>query len=228
MKIFVVVPAYNEKSTITKVISELSRDYENIVVVDDASMDGTSEQLLNKDVTVLQHLINRGQGASLKTGITYALQKGADVIVTFDSDGQHNPDDIKKLIEPIIQNKVEVTLGSRFIEAGLVNNMPGFRKTILKAAIVFTKFTSKLNITDTHNGLRAFTKHAASAIRIKQDRMTHASEILDEIYRNKLSYQEVPVSISYTEYSTTKSGENKNPLAFGRILFKYFIGKLMK
>jgi len=228
MNTFIIIPAFNEESTIEKVVSDLILKYENIVVVDDASGDKTNEIVQKFNVVLLSHLINRGQGASLKTGITFALQNGADIVVTFDSDGQHSSDDIKSLILPIINNEVDVVLGSRFIQNNLTNNMPRIKKVILKAAVVFTKFTSGLSITDTHNGLRAFSDKAARVIRIGQDRMSHASEILDEINRNKLSYKEVPVNIEYTEYSKSKEGENQSIFAFIKILFKYFIGKLMK
>ena len=228
MKIFIVIPAFNEEKTIEKVLSKLLINYDNIVVVDDASGDDTLRIIKKLDVIVLSHLINRGQGASLKTGITYAVKNGADAIVTFDSDGQHNSIDIENLLLPLKNKEVEVVLGSRFIKKNLTKNMPGLRRLILKFAVIFTKFTSGLDITDTHNGLRAFSSKAAKLIRIRQDRMSHASEILDEINRNKLSYKEVPVNIEYTEYSKSKAGENQSTFSFIRILFKYFIGKLMR
>jgi len=228
MKIVVVIPAYNEEKEIRTVLDSLENANYNVIVVDDASTDNTYEVAGKSNAVVLQHLINRGQGAALKTGLTYALQQAADIVVTFDADGQHQVADINTLVRPIIEKQAEVVLGSRFIAGSSAVNMPFYRKMILKMAIIFTRFASGLRITDTHNGLRAFSREALEKIRLKQDRMAHASEILDEIYKNKLSYKEVPVAISYTKYSITKESENKNPFAFGRILLKYLLGKILK
>lgn len=224
MNIIVIIPALNEEQSIGSVLHELRKRYQNIIVVDDGSDDRTSEISEKAGVTVLRHLINRGQGASLKTGITKALDLGADIIVTFDADGQHSIDDIDNLITPIINNKCEVVLGSRFLENTAVN-MPKFRRFILKSAVIFTQVVSRVKISDVHNGLRAFSRMAASKFRLRQDRMAHASEILDEIHRHKLSYIEVPVTISYTDYSTSKG---QSSMAFGKILVKYLLGRILR
>lgn len=224
MKVVVVIPAFNEAVSIGHVVKEVRAQYPAVVVVDDASDDKTGVIAERQGAIVLCHLINRGQGAALKTGIMYALQEQADVVVTFDADGQHQVDDIKKLIEPIIAGTTDVTLGSRFLTSAVVN-MPTLRKAVLKLAVIFTRAVSGLSISDTHNGLRAFSRMALSKIKLHQDRMAHASEILDEINRNRLRYYEVPVSIRYTDYSKAKG---QSSLAAAKILFKYFIGKLMR
>ncbi|MDZ7798464.1 MAG: glycosyltransferase family 2 protein [Patescibacteria group bacterium] len=224
-KIYIIIPAFNEAQTIGNVLNDLKDKYSNIVVVDDASDDNTAKIAKSMGVIVLEHLINRGQGAALKTGINYALNNKADVIVTFDADGQHQTDDIEKLIKPIIEDNFDVTLGSRFLNSDSVKKIPPLKKIILKTGLIFTKAFSHLKITDTHNGLRAFSNQAAQKIIIRQDRMAHASEILDEISRNNIKYKEIPVTIHYTDYSKSKG---QSSLAFGKILFKYFIGKLMK
>ncbi|MBU0963439.1 glycosyltransferase family 2 protein [Patescibacteria group bacterium] len=228
MDIFIVIPAYNEEKVIRGVLIDLRNNFKNIIIIDDASDDKTVQIAEQFDILVLRHLINRGQGAALKTGIMYALNQKADVIVTFDADGQHHAEDVKNLVKPIIDGQVEVVLGSRFLNNDQSSNIPVYRKIILKLAVIFTKFSSKLNITDTHNGLRALSFKAASKIELKQDRMAHGSEILDEIYKNKLSYIEVPVNITYTNYSMTKGGANQNPSAFMKILFKYLLGRFIK
>lgn len=225
MKTIVVIPAFNEEKVIGGIIDELKKyHYHDIIVVDDSSDDDTADVAEKSGAIVLRHLINRGQGAALKTGIIYALQGGADIIVTFDADGQHQVADIEKLIKPILEGKAGVVLGSRFLNNASVN-IPSFRKFILKLATIFTRITSKLNVTDTHNGLRAFSREAIKKIEIRQDRMAHASEILDEVHRNKLSYMEVPVVINYNEYSVSKG---QSSMAFGKIILKYFLGKITK
>jgi len=202
MNIYIVIPAYNEDQTLTQVLSELKKDYSNIIVVDDGSTDNTFQQALLAKVVVLSHLINRGQGAALATGINYALEQGADIIVTFDADGQHQVAEIAKIIQPLIEQQVDVVLGSRFL--GQQSKIPLFRKIILKMAIIFTWLISGIKLTDAHNGFRAFNRLAAEKIKISQDRMAHSSEIIEEIKRNKLNYKEVPVTISYTKYSLSK------------------------
>lgn len=117
MNIFFVIPAFNEEKSIVNVIRDLkNNNYNNIIVVDDGSKDKTYELASNEKVIVLRHIINRGQGAALKTGICYALRNYADVIVTFDADGQHDVNDIKRLIDPILSKRADVTLGSRFLD----------------------------------------------------------------------------------------------------------------
>ena len=223
MKIFIVIPAYNEDQALNQVLADLKKNYNNIIVVDDGSKDNTYQQALAANVRVLIHQLNRGQGAALVTGITYALKNHADIIVTFDADGQHNTGDIKNLIEPIINKEVEVVLGSRFLQKP--NNIPRFRKLLLKMGILFTWLTSGVKLTDVHNGLRAFSKTAASLIILKQDRMAHSTEIIDEIRRNHLTFKEVPVTINYTKYSLAKGQKALDSL---RIAKEIIIRKIIK
>ena len=209
-QIFIIVAAYNEASSIRSVVTQLLKEYPNVVVVDDGSTDNTDIALKDLPVFLLRHIINRGQGAALQTGIQFALQKGADVIVTFDADGQHDVQDIQPLIKPVINGKCEVTLGSRFL--GQAHNIPLTRKIMLKAGIVFTRFISGINVTDVHNGLRAFSRNAAQKLQIRMDRMAHASEILEQIHLTRLPYQEIPVNIYYSQYSLSKGQSSWNAL----------------
>jgi len=224
-RIYIVIPAFNEAKVIGEVLQSLKVHYSNIVVVDDASQDETRTIAEKEGAIVIHHLLNRGQGAALATGIQYALRQDADIIVTFDADNQHKLEDIHKLVQPILEKEVDVVLGSRFLEKDSAKNLSLLRKTILKAALIFTKITSGLQITDTHNGLRAFSRYAAETIKIKQNRMAHASEILDEIQKHKFRYKEVPVTIEYSSYSFEKG---QSSFAFAKILFKYMLGKLME
>lgn len=202
--IWVICPAFNEATTIGRVLAELRRgqgDY-NIVVVDDGSNDATRRIAADVATAVISHPINLGQGAALKTGIDYALSEGADYLVTFDTDGQHLVSDIPRLLEALDRGRADFALGSRFLTAS--GEMPLSRRILLFAATVFTTATTGLRLTDTHNGLRAFTRRGAAALQLRQDRMAHASEILAEIARSRLRYVEVPVTIAYTDYSMAK------------------------
>lgn len=223
MRTWIVVPAFNEAQVINPVISELLRRYSDVVAVDDASQDDTANIAERAGAVVLRHLINRGQGAALKTGIDYALQHGADAVVTFDADGQHSVDDVAKLLVPIAAGTHDVALGSRFLNNA--SNIPPLRRMVLRFAVIFTRVFSNIKVTDTHNGLRAFSRTAAEQVRIKQDRMAHASEILDEIVALNLRYTEVPVTIVYNHYSRSKGQGN---LAMFRIALKYLIHKISR
>jgi len=200
--LWIVVPAYNEEPRLEQSLTTLVGGPWNVVVVDDGSTDRTNEIARRFPVWVLKHPVNCGQGAALKTGFDFAVDKGAEVIVTYDADGQHDPREIGALVAPIINGEVEVTLGSRFL--GETRDMPWSRYAILKAGIVFTKYFSGISLTDTHNGFRAFSRNAIQQIQITHPRMAYASEILEEIVRHQISYKEVPVTISYSRETLTK------------------------
>ncbi|MCC9599044.1 glycosyltransferase family 2 protein [Stieleria sp. JC731] len=223
-RLFVVIPAYNESSRIKTVIDNLRRSgVRDIVVVDDGSADDTANLAAAEDVWVLRHIVNRGQGAALQTGIDFAISNQADLIVTFDADGQHRGEDLLKMIQPIVDGRADVTLGSRFL--GNAENVPPLRRLILKAGVVLTRLTSGLPLTDTHNGYRVMTSNAATRLRMFEDGMAHASEFLDRLAASKLRWTEVPVTIRYTE-GTLEKGQ-RNSAAF-RILFRIFISKVTR
>lgn len=209
-RVFIVVPAFNEAGSIRAVVDQLRSIYRDIVVVDDGSTDHTARELAGAGITLLRHRLNRGQGAALQTGITFALHAGADVIVTFDSDGQHDPNDIPALLAPILNRECDVTLGSRFL--GHVVNLPLGRRVVLKAGILFTRLISRIRVTDVHNGIRAFSREAAGSLRITMDRMAHASEILDQIAAHHWRYREVPVTIRYSSATLAKGQSSWNAL----------------
>lgn len=220
--IWIVIPAYNEGKILRDVLRELldyNRSY-HIVVVDDGSSDDTAAKVIDFPVHLLIHPTNLGQGAALATGIEYALNEKADVIVTFDADGQMCPKDITALVDEVLNGSVDVALGSRFLSVPPVG-MPKTKRITLKLAAAFTRLTTGLKVTDTHNGIRAFRAKYLQKFRFTQNRMAHSSEILSEIVRNKLSYQEVPVSIRYTTYSKNKGQSIFNSI---NILFELFTG----
>lgn len=200
--VWVVIAAFNEGSQVGDVVSRVVGTFPNVVVVDDGSSDGTGAVALRAGATVITHPINLGQGAALRTGMDHALRQGAEFIVTFDADGQHRVEDALEMVERLRASDAEVALGSRFL--GHTENMPESRRLLLKCATLFTRLTAGLDVTDAHNGLRAFRSSAARTIPIRQNRMAHASEILEEIGRQGLKYIEVPIVIAYTDYSMAK------------------------
>jgi len=222
-RVALVIAAYNEGSVIGEVVRDALRFFPRLIVVDDGSSDDTGAAALSAGAVVLRHPINLGQGAALQTGIEYALLLNVDFVVTFDADGQHRPEDVQKMLEALTCNGNQVALGSRFL--GEAVGMPFSRRLLLRAATLFTRITTGLRITDAHNGLRTFRRDAAEAITIRQNRMAHASEILEEIGRMQLTYCEVPVTIRYTEYSRAKG---QSGLGAFNILIDLLIARIRK
>jgi len=197
-----VVPAFNEASAIAGTVAGIAAVGCRCIVIDDASTDPTAEHARRAGALVIRHAVNRGQGAALETGIRFCLGRGARFIVTFDADGQHDPADIGPLVAPLVSGDAEIVLGSRFL--GTAIDIPRSRLIALKAAVLITRASSGLAVTDTHNGLRAMSRRAAEAISFTVDRMGHASEILDQIRQHGLRWTEAPVTVRYTPYSRSK------------------------
>jgi len=224
-KIFILIPAYNEEAVIGSVILRLKEaGYGNILVVNDGSKDNTARIAESAGAEVLNHIMNRGQGSALETGIKYLRETHRpDIIITFDADGQHSVEDIARLIRPIIEENFDIVLGSRFLNKKA--RIPLLRKAILKAGILFTSIISRIELSDTHNGIRALGKRAINSIEIYHRGMEHASDIIDEIARNGLKYKEVPVTITYSEYSLKKGQKN---LGFIKMGLKILLNKIIK
>jgi glycosyltransferase involved in cell wall biosynthesis len=220
-RVFVVVPAYNEGARLGRVLDDLAPTGHAVVVVDDGSRDDTFEVARARGCYALRHAINRGQGAALQTGITFALREGADYIVTFDADGQHQAAEMPALLAPLVDGRADVALGNRFISG--TSNVPALRRVVLHTARLITFLTSGVRVGDTHNGYRALTRKAAAAIRLKQDRMAHASEIYDQILRARLAFVEVPVTIRYSDETLAKGQRLSNSVS---VLFQYMFGKI--
>jgi len=200
---WLVVPLYNEGEVIRQVVTDARRTFPRIVCVDDGSVDNSGADAAAAGAVVVTHPINLGQGAALQTGIEYALQQpGTRYLVTFDSDGQHRVEDAAAMVDLLRADAADVVFGSRFLDG---RTEPGLlKKLVLRAAITFSNATTGVRLTDTHNGLRAFNRAAAAALSIKQNRMAHASEIIEQVGKTGFRYVEHPVHILYTDYSRKK------------------------
>jgi polyprenyl-phospho-N-acetylgalactosaminyl synthase len=220
---WVVIPAYREAAVIAATIKDVRNFSDSIVVVDNCSLDETAEIALAAGAAVVRHPINLGQGAALQTGIAYALAHGARYVVTFDADGQHDARDIAPMVQMMVEQKFDVVLGSRFL--GVAKDMHWHRYAILKLAVLFTRLTSGLKLTDVHNGLRVLSREFCETFEFRQNRMAHASEILNYIARHDCKYAEFPVHVRYTEYSRMKG--QKSSHAF-RIIFELIWGTVAK
>lgn len=225
MKVVAIIAGYNEEARIADAVRDALPYVAAAVVVDDGSRDKTGEVAALAGAHVLTHILNRGQGASLQTGMDYALEiLGAEAVVHFDADGQMRGSEIPMMLEPLEKGEADVVLGSRFlgIEA---ENMPKLRRALILAGVLFTRVLSGIKVTDTHNGFRTLSKDAASKVKISLDRMAHASEILDIIVNKRLRYVERPVTIRYSEETLKKGQSTFKAVATGMdILKKKLVG----
>jgi len=205
MKIICVIPAYNEAEHITEVISRVRPFVDEVVVVDDCSIDATAQLAQQAGAIVLRHPINRGQGAALQTGNDYALLKGADIIIHFDADNQFIAEEIPDLILPVVSGRAQVALGSRFLNKK--SELPTVKKKIIMPlARLVNRLFFNIKLSDPQSGFRVLSKEALEKITIKNDGMAHCSEILHQLFKNKLRVEEVPITVVYHEFGQKFSG----------------------
>ncbi|MFA7252995.1 MAG: glycosyltransferase family 2 protein [Patescibacteria group bacterium] len=209
MKLAVIIPAYNEEKTIGKVLASLPKKFKGIesiisIVIDDGSTDRTFEVARKYTSCIAKHIINLGVGAALCTGFEAAKKIGADIAVTIDADGQHNPKDIHLLVEPIVRGEANVVIGTRMLNT---KGMPGIKIFGNWVMNFITVFIFHIWSTDTQSGLRAYDKIALSKFNLHSLGYEISSEIIGEVRRTRLRMCEVPIETIYTHYSKRK-GQN--------------------
>ena len=201
--VHIVIPAYNEAAVLADVVREVQAagDY-TIIVVDDGSRDATFNTARSlDDVIALRHKLNRGKGAATKTGIVAANRLGADIIVTMDGDGQHDPSDIEALIKPILTGECDVVLGTRPKVKG---EMPFIKIIANKIGNIVTWLLYGIHVSDSQSGFRAYSHFAATIIDTKADKYEYDSKVIREINNNRLRFTEVPIKVRYPDYSMGK------------------------
>lgn len=203
MKISCVIPAYNEASNIKRVLDKVLPLVDEVIVVDDCSKDNTTEIVKTTTAISLRHPINRGQGAALQTGNTYALQNGADIVVHFDADDQFKAEEIKSIIEPIIKDQADAVFGSRFLGSA---NFPFTKKFIIMPLARFINRLFGIKMTDPQSGFRALNKETLKQIKIENRGMAHCSEILYKTFKTKARVIEVPITVTYHEFGQSFGG----------------------
>lgn len=206
--VYVVVPAYNEEKTVSQVIEDIAKRGYHVVLVNDGSSDNTlentkkSQKKYSNQVIIVSHIINRGLGAALNTGIADALKHKAKYIVTFDADGQHEVNDIQKVCKPLQEQKAEAVIGARpFEDMPLSKN---FANTMMN---LLTRVFYRVKVRDSQSGLRAFTAYAASKINVVSQGYAVSSEFIKEIKDNNLKLEEVTITTIYTD-ETAQKGTN--------------------
>ena len=198
-----VVPVFNEAAVVRSVIDAARRVFPKVICVDDGSSDDSAAEIEAAGATLVRHPLNLGQGAAIQTGIEYALLDPAvRYFVTFDSDGQHLVSDVERMLAILREGEVDIVFGSRFLADAVEVN--ALKRLILKTAVRYTNATSGVRLSDAHNGLRAFNRDVASALRLRMSGMAHASEIVTAVGKAGFRYAEAPVTIVYSDYSRAK------------------------
>jgi glycosyltransferase involved in cell wall biosynthesis len=208
--VYVVIPAYNESQVIASTVRPLLDAGYTVVVVDDCSGDQTWEILGSLPVVRIRHTLNLGQGAALQTAMEYSHLAGAEIVVHFDADGQHDASQIPAIIAPILDGRADVVFGSRFLRSSDIDSIPRTRRMLLRAGRLISGVSAGVWLSDTHNGFRALSRKALSCIHLRENGFAHATEILEEVRRADLRYVEVPTTIRYTEYSRAKGQRMSN------------------
>ncbi len=220
MKISCVIPAWNEEKNIGEVLGKLTGFVDEMIVVDDYSSDKTSEVAKKFGAIVLRHQINRGQGAALQTGNSYALKNGADIIVHFDADNQFSATEIPSVVAPLIAKEADIVFGSRFL--GKKANLPFFKKNVIMPLARFINhYIFKITLSDPQNGFRAMTSETAEKIIIENRGFAHNNEIQMKAFALELKIKEVPITVTYHRFGQKFSGGI-------RILKDLLISKIIK
>lgn len=204
--VYIVIPAKDEAKRIGGVLHHiLDAGFSNIVVVDDGSADNTSEISESFGVSVVRHLINLGAGAATQTGIEFAVNKGADVIVTIDADHQHLPSDIKGLVDKLVDNNVDIVIGSRFLNKD--NDIPASRVLYNKIANVLTFLITGIRVTDSQSGMKALSADFAKKSKLYFNGFEFSVEMIRNIKVHDATVLESPIKVIYTE-DTMNKGQN--------------------
>ena len=219
--IIAALPAYNEEIAIGSVILRAKKHVDRIIVIDDGSSDATALVAELAGADVVRHDVNRGKGVALKTAFEVAIEHGADILVVLDSDGQHNPDDIPRVVAPIINGEADIVNGSRFLTG--VNNVPKYRR-IGQGVLTRATNVNGVNVTDSQNGFRAFSKDTFGVFKFKQTGLAVESGMLFDAVEAGLRIVEVPIGCRYD----VENASSEHPFKHGLGVFMSIIGYIGK
>ena len=208
MKIVIGIPAYNEEKNIASLLIKLKKISQTIIVCNDGSTDLTGKIAKELGATVIEHEKNSGYGSAIKSIFLKAHEVNADVLVTFDADGQHRIEDINVILEPIKNNIADIVIGSRFLNNN--QEIPKYREIGIKAITKLTNVTGGTKITDSQSGFRAYSKKVLEEIKPQESGMGISTEILIKTQKAGFKIMEVPIIILYEGDTSTH-----NPISHG-------------
>ena len=215
-QIIVCIPAFNEENNISEIITKAKAYASEVVVYDDGSIDRTSDIARDLGAVVIRNVRNKGYGKALSELFKIALKRNADIMITLDSDGQHDPDQIPQIMDPLIKNEADIVIGSRFLKKEDLQQVPAYRNFGIRAITKFTQVVSYNKITDAQSGFRAYNLNALTNLKLYEDGMAISTEILLKANELNLRVAEVPITITYNG-----NGSTHNPLAHGIAVFTH-------
>lgn len=208
MTTIVGIPAYNEEKNIAKIILQLKKIVDIIIVCDDGSSDLTGEIAKEMGANVIKHEKNLGYGSAIRSIFDKSKEIGGDILITFDADGQHRVEDIAKVTQPILNNEADIVIGSRFLDSS--ENIPKYRKVGIKAITCLTNITAGTKISDSQSGFRAYSKDVIEKINLTEIGMGVSTEVLIKAAKQNLRISEVPIRVLYEGDTSTH-----NPVSHG-------------
>jgi glycosyltransferase involved in cell wall biosynthesis len=211
LRVLVCIPAFNESRNIAEIINKSKKYADGVIVYDDGSTDDTYELARTAGATVIKSPKNTGYGTAIRALFQAARDQNADIMITLDSDGQHNPDHIPRLIEPLRTQNFDIVIGSRFLSKDDKEKVPRYRSLGIKTITKLTQSASYTGLTDSQSGFRAYNKNALSKINLFEDGMAVSTEILLRAREKNLLATEVPITINYE----TDDASTHNPLTHG-------------
>jgi len=207
-KVIAAIPCFNTASSIADVVSRSSQYVDQVIVVDDGSSDDTAEKARQAGAFVISHSANGGYGEAIKSCFEAGKANEADILVTLDGDGQHDPEEIQRVVAPILNNATDMVIGSRFLSQQIT--MPGYRRFGIRIITLLVNLGSKVKVYDAQSGFRAYSRQALNAISVKESGMSISVEILIRARKAGLRVKEVATSCQYHPSSSTK-----NPVVHG-------------
>jgi len=219
------IPAYNEEKTIAEVVLKAGCHVGKVLVCDDGSRDMTRIIARKNGAHVVEHKKNMGYGATMQTLFIKAKELGADVLVVFDGDGQHDPDEIPELVKPVLEGRADIVIGSRFMKGARIN-VPFYRRIGILVITLLTKIFSGYPITDAQSGFRAFNHRALEELKITEDRWGSSVEVFFRAHDVGLRIVEVPVDCDYKDYpKASKRDPLRQGISIVASIFNYAIRK---
>ena len=209
MKIIIGIPAFNEEKNIASIITKLMGITDTIIVCNDGSSDLTSEIAEKMGAVVINHEKNLGYGGAIRSIFFKAKEMDGDILVTFDADGQHRVEDIKTVIEPVINQEADLVIGSRFLDES-EKEVPQYRKVGIKVITKITNASIKKQLTDSQSGFRAYSKQVINELNPSELGMGISTEILIKVSSKNFKILEVPIKIIYSGNTSTH-----NPVTHG-------------
>jgi glycosyltransferase involved in cell wall biosynthesis len=196
-KIVAAIPCLNEQRCIGSVVVITKKFVDSVIVIDDGSTDATSEVAAEAGASVHKHDQNRGYGAAIRSALEKGRQLGADILITLDGDGQHDPRDIPNLIKPLLEGQADIVVGSRFL--GQAKKPPPYRRLGQRILTTVTNLGSGQAVSDSQSGFRAYSSKALRELILAESGMSASSEIQFAIGRSGLKVAEVPIDVSYMD-----------------------------